>query len=102
MCKCLPREEIRSRPDKRGGQIHVRDRPREHYAQHKPPGSPGKNSPRQCKRCECVCGRIHGQVFNGETIVLPTFPRGTSNFSARGTIENSTGRRASDSPSTCA
>jgi len=98
----LPREQIRPRPDKRRHQIRIRNRPRKHHAQSKPPRPPRENSPSQSKRGKYVCGRIHGQDFNEETIVLLTFPRGTNNFSAFGTSENSTGSRASDSPSTCA
>lgn len=102
MSKGGSRGQICARPSERRQQIQIRNRPRERNAHDKPPRPAGKNSPHQCERCERVRGRIHGQDFKGEIIVLATFPRGTSNFRAFGTIENSTGRRASGSPSTCA
>ena len=57
---------------------------------------------RDGQRCQSMSDEVHGYVgafvFDGAERPL----LGTSNFSARGTILNSTGRRASGSPSTCA
>jgi hypothetical protein len=54
------------------------------------------------ERCESMGDDVHSYVFAGAFVSEARPLRGTSSFRARGIILNSTGSRASGSPSTCA
>ena len=83
-------------------QIDIGEHPGENGSCHRWLARTWKKSSRDGKRGKSMSDDVHGYefalAFDSEGRPL----RGTSSLSARGTILNSTGRRASGSPSTCA
>ncbi len=81
--------------------VDVGDGPGNHHACDERPAAAWEKSASKRKGSERVSGNVHGQ-WEAESPFVATASRGISNLSALGTIENSTGRRAKGSPSSCA
>src|ERR1700690_3166977 len=89
-------------PEKNAENVHIRQRSGGNHAKSKRPALSREKSPREGEGGECMRCDVHGYRFGEEFPFALTLVRGTSSFNARGTIENSTGKRARGSPSTCA
>src|SRR5438094_7438501 len=94
--------EVRGRAEICAYVVHVGQHSSDHRADDGQARRPRKNCAGQRKRRQSMADVVHGQLFEEFIAFTLTMLEGTSSFRARGTILNSTGSRASDSPSTCA